>query len=213
VGCLGLLLPIIITLPLVLALVFFNVITISFGKLGLSPEAAIAILIATLIGSMINIPLTRRRVECEEPQPAYAPYLFYMPPKVKEQVVAINLGGAIIPAGVAIYLFTQAPIGPTLITLAAVTLVAKLLARLVPGVGITLPGWIPPIISAGLAFLLARDNPAPVAFIAGTLGTLIGADLLNWPNFRKLGSQVISIGGAGVFDGVFLSGIIAALLT
>jgi uncharacterized membrane protein len=136
-----------------------------------------------------------------------------MPPKVKEQVVAINVGGAIIPAGMAIYLFTQAPIGPTLITLAAVTLVAKLLARLVPGVGITLPGWIPPIISAGLAFLLARDNPAPVAFIAGTLGTLIGADLLNWPNFRKLGSQVISIGGAGVFDGVFLSGIIAALLT
>jgi uncharacterized membrane protein len=80
-------------------------------------------------------------------------------------------------------------------------------------VGIVIPAWIPPLISAGLAFLLARDNPAPVAYISGTVGTLIGADLLNWPSFKKLGSQLISIGGAGVFDGIFISGVVAALIT
>jgi uncharacterized membrane protein len=76
-----------------------------------------------------------------------------------------------------------------------------------------LPGFIPPLVSAGLAILLARDNPAPVAFISGTLGTLIGADLLNWPNFKKLGAHMISIGGAGVFDGIFLAGILAVLIS
>ena len=75
-----------------------------------------------------------------------------------------------------------------------------------------MPGWIPPLISAGLALLLARENPAPAAYISGTIGTLIGADLLNWPNFNKLGAHLISIGGAGVFDGIFLSGIVAALI-
>ena len=76
-----------------------------------------------------------------------------------------------------------------------------------------MPVWISPLISAGLAFLLARDNPAPVAYISGVVGTLIGADLLNWPNFKKLGSHLVSIGGAGVFDGIFLSGMVAALIT
>ncbi len=92
-------------------------------------------------------------------------------------------------------------------------LVTRLLSKPVPGVGIVMPAWIPPLVAALLAFLLARGNPAPVAYISGTVGTLIGADLLNWPNFKKLGSQLISIGGAGVFDGIFLAGIVAALLT
>jgi len=102
---------------------------------------------------------------------------------------------------------------PTLIVTAVVIIATRLLARPVAGVGIVMPAWIPPLISAGLAFLLARDNPAPVAYISGVLGTLIGADLLNWPRFKKLGAQLISIGGAGVFDGIFLSGILAALIT
>ena len=76
-----------------------------------------------------------------------------------------------------------------------------------------MPAFIPPLVSAGLALLLAHDNPAPVAYISGTLGTLIGADLLNWPSFKRLGSHMISIGGAGVFDGVFLAGILAVVIT
>jgi len=132
---------------------------------------------------------------------------------VTHQVIAVNVGGAIIPAGFALYLAPRAPLVPTLVAVTVVVLVTRLLARPIAGVGIVMPAWIPPLVSAGLAFLLARDNPTPVAFISGTIGTIIGADLLNWPNFKKLGSQLISIGGAGVFDGIFLSGIVAALIS
>ncbi len=106
----------------------------------------------------------------------------------------------------------KAPLWPTLIATAVVTGVAKLLARPRPGIGIGLPLFIPPLISVGLALLLAPNDSAPVAYICGTMGTLIGADLLNFRSFRKLGAQILSIGGAGVFDGIFLVGIAAVLL-
>jgi uncharacterized membrane protein len=51
-----------------------------------------------------------------------------------------------------------------------------------------------------------------VAYVSGVLGTLIGADLSNLGVIPKLGAPIASIGGAGTFDGVFLSGIIAVLL-
>jgi len=212
-GCFGLLLPILIVLPIILLLIFLNVITISFGKLGLSEAAAIALLLATLIGSVINIPVSRREIIYEEPQPFYQRFFFYLPPRVTHQVIAINVGGALIPTGFALYLLPRAPWMPTLIATAVVALIARLLARPVAGMGIVMPAWVPPLLSAGLAYLLARENPAPVAYIAGTMGTLIGADLLNWPSFKKFGPHLISIGGAGVFDGIFLSGVIAALLS
>lgn len=212
-GCIALILPLLIVLPLGLGLVFFNVITLSLENLGLSPQAAVALLIATLIGSLINIPVARHPVEYEEPRPSYSRFLYYLPPKTREQVVAINLGGAVIPVGVSIYLAPMAPVWQTIVATIVVAAVAKLLSRPVPGVGIVMPGWVPPLVSAALALLLSRENPAPVAFIAGTVGTLVGADLLNWHSFKKLGSQMVSIGGAGIFDGIFLSGIVASLLT
>ncbi len=212
-GCLGLIFLVIIAVPALFMLLFFNVVTISFGKLGLSPETAIALLLATIIGSVINIPISRRRIAYEQPLPLYARFFFYLPPRVTHQVIAINVGGAVIPSLFALYLFPKVPLVPTLIAIAVVATAARLLARLVPGMGITLPAWIPPLVSAGLAVLMVRDNPAPVAYISGTLGTLIGADLLNWHRFRHLGAHLISIGGAGVFDGIFLAGIVAALIT
>lgn len=212
-GCLPLLLLLLIAAPVVLTLFFLNLVTVSFSKLGLSPEAALALLLATLMGSMINIPVSRRRIVLEEPRSFFSRFVFYLPPRVQEQVVAVNVGGAIIPVGFALYLLPRAPLVPTLLTTIAIILATRALARVVPGVGIVMPAWIPPLLSATLALLLARDNPAPVAYIAGTVGTLVGADVLNWPNFRKLGAHLISIGGAGVFDGVFLSGVVAALIT
>jgi len=85
----------------------------------------------------------------------------------------------------------------------------------VKGVGIATPAFIPPIVAAISAYLLASNASSAirvVAYVAGVLGTLIGADLSNLHVIPKLGAPVASIGGAGTFDGVFLSGIIAALL-
>ncbi|MDP2663865.1 MAG: DUF1614 domain-containing protein, partial [bacterium] len=49
------------------------------------------------------------------------------------------------------------------------------------------------------------------AFVSGTLGVLIGADILNLRKIQRYGG-FLSIGGAGVFDGIFLVGVISALL-
>ncbi|MEO2169160.1 MAG: DUF1614 domain-containing protein, partial [bacterium] len=81
------------------------------------------------------------------------------------------------------------------------------------GVGIAIPILVAPLVAAGAAFLLAPGSPAPIAYVGGTLGTLIGADLLNLRSIRLLGAPIVSIGGAGTFDGVFLSGLLAVLLS
>lgn len=211
-GCLGLLLLILITLPAFFVLIFLNIVTISLGKLGLSPGAGLALLFAMMLGGMVNIPISRRRIMGRSSQPMYTLFFYYTPPVVTHQIIAVNLGGALIPACFALYLVQWAPLIPVFSATVVMSIVTRWLSRPVQGVGITMPFWIPPLFSAALALLLAPDNPAPVAYISGVLGTLIGADLLNWPNFKKFGSQVISIGGAGIFDGIFLTGIVAALI-
>jgi uncharacterized membrane protein len=75
-----------------------------------------------------------------------------------------------------------------------------------------MPGLVPALIAAVLALLLAPDQAAPVAFVAGVAGPLIGADLLHLKDIEKSAVGIASIGGAGTFDGIVLSGIVAAYL-
>ena len=91
-------------------------------------------------------------------------------------------------------------------------LITRLVARPVKGVGIVTPAFLPPIVAAITAVLFAPGAPVVIAYVSGVLGTLIGADLLNLHRITQLGAPVASIGGAGTFDGVFLSGIIAVIL-
>ena len=86
------------------------------------------------------------------------------------------------------------------------------MARPMPGVGIAEPTFMPFLVTVGIVLVLSRKNAAPLAYIAGSLGTLIGADLMNLGRIRGLGAPVASIGGAGTFDGIFLTGILAVLL-
>jgi len=200
-------------LPLITFLFYFNVATFSFAKLGLSPEGAVALFGLSLIGSMINIPVSRKRFLVEESPIKWFPFIFYYPPRVREQVIAVNLGGAIIPSLFALYLLPRAPLLPAVISTVVVTWVAKMLARPVPGVGIAMPAFVPPLVAAGVALILAPGMAAPVAYIAGVLGTLIGADLLNLHRLENLGAHAVSIGGAGIYDGIFLVGVVAAILS
>ena len=207
-----------ILLPLLIVLLQFQAVTLAFARLGLSPSLVILIFYLSLLGSFINLPLWRRRIRSEKKSPLPFPLsllLFYHPPRVQEQVLAINVGGAVIPLLLALYVLPNAPLARVCIATAAVSAVCFVLARPVKGVGITLPALIPPIIAALLAYLLVDDPVArtAVAYVSGVLGTLIGADLLNLPRIHRLGAHVVSIGGAGVFDGIFLVGILAALLT
>jgi uncharacterized membrane protein len=98
------------------------------------------------------------------------------------------------------------------IATAIVAAVVHSLAHLVPGVGIAVPIFAPPLVAAAAALLMSRQLAAPLAYVSGSLGTLIGADLLNLGKLAGLETPIASIGGAGTFDGVFLTGIIAVLL-
>ena len=128
-------------------------------------------------------------------------------------VVAINVGGALIPILVSAYLFFRSRMyGRMIAGTAIVAILVHSLARVVPGLGIVVPMFVPPLVAAGVALLLAFRRAPPLAYVAGSMGTLIGADLLNLGRIESLGAPVVSIGGAGTFDGVFLTGIIAGLL-
>ncbi len=208
-GCLAAVL-LVLTVPIILLLFFLDLVSFAFSALGLSPSAAFALILLMLIGSMINIPLRRYRTRYPVRDTMRG---LFSPPPAQYSGLAINLGGAVVPLCLSVYLLT---VVPSLWQVAVATLimaaVSKSLAKPVPGRGIVLPVFVPPVLSAVLALLLMYEFAAPTAYIAGTLGTLIGADLLNLHRIRGF-PGIVSIGGAGVFDGIFLVGIVAVLLT
>ncbi len=204
------------------ALIFFGAVSIAFADVGFTPLTILLLLVSTLAGSFINIPLLKLKTCIPMIREEYVTWfgLSYRIPHVEYgqtiTVVAVNVGGALIPTAVSIYLLCKSSfslIFLSLIGVLAVALVTHIVARPVKGVGIATPAFIPPIAAAVVAFILAPSEPRTVAYVAGTLGTLIGADLLNLNKIPKLGAPVASIGGAGTFDGVFLTGVIAVLLT
>jgi len=202
-----------LTLPILLFLLFYKVVSISFVKLGIPRSLVFFLFLSILLGSLINIPVW----SSQEVEPGglfrRGHWFFFNPPEVGATIVAVNVGGALIPMLLSIYLLPKAPLLRTGLALAVVTVVAYSLSKVEPGVGITLPAFVPPLVSAGVALILAWRRAAPVAYISGTVGTLIGADLLNLGELIQMDGAFLSIGGAGVFDGIFLTGIIAAFLS
>jgi len=213
-GCLPLFLILLLLAPVFLVLSYFNAITLSFHRLGLSTQGAMLLFAASLIGGMINLPISRRPILAPEPRaPGFMRYFFYYPPRVQQQVLAINVGGAVIPVLFSLYLLPRAPLVATILTAFIVAAVSRAIARPVPNVGITMPAFIPPLVAVASALAFAPSGQAaPAAYIGGTIGTLVGADLLNLQVIRRMPAHMASIGGAGVFDGVFLVGILSALL-
>lgn len=204
-------------------IVVFLLITVgevAFQRIGFSSYEYILILAGTLVGSTINIPVARARgteprLEVDEVR-VFG--LYYRIPRIAQRevstVVAVNVGGAVIPVLVSAYLL--ATHGGLLIDAAAGSIVTAvlvhLMARKVKGVGIVTPALLPPIAAAVIAYLVSPGSPAVVAYVSGTVGALVGADLSNLQSITKLGAPMASIGGAGTFDGVFLTGLIAVIL-
>jgi uncharacterized membrane protein len=187
---------------------------------------AFLLLFLCLVGSNINIPLTTLENEVPIPDRNFIRVFgvkYRIPFKesfVSKTTVAVNVGGAVIPTLVSVYLLYIYPeaLIYCIYGILTVALIAKFVARPVKGVGIVTPALVPPLVAALSAVLIASQLPEHhefafiIAYTGGTLGTLIGADLLNLRGISKIGAPVVSIGGAGTFDGVFLAGIIAVLL-
>lgn len=203
-------------LALLVISIQLGALTIAFEKLGLSPDSALLLFVTILGGSMVNLPLFSMK---SEPPP-----LEEMPPPVRElysqmphpgrTLVMVNVGGCVVPAAFSIYLLAQHPLNLFYVALAvaAVALLCFKTTRPLPGVGLGAPMLLAPLMAALVSIALDPANAASLAFISGTLGVLIGADLLHLRDIRRLGTPFASIGGAGSFDGIFISGIVAVLL-
>ena len=212
-----LLLLLVALLAMVVVLVEMRVLAYAYRKVGVRPRYAFAVMLLSLLGSHVNIPLSsvpgQRVLRPHEISMFGRTYIVPDAVETGATVVALNVGGALIPILVSIYLVARTRLyGRMAIGVAIVAAVVHSLAQIVPGMGIAVPMFIPPLVAAGVGLLLAFRRAPPVAYVSGSMGTLVGADLLNLDRIAQLGAPIVSIGGAGTFDGVFLTGIIAGLL-
>ena len=213
-----------------LGALFLGFILSAFMKIGFSAGDALLILLLSLVGSSINIPLAKLKSEIPAVRDNYVRFfgVSYRVPirhlTRNETILAVNVGGAIIPVLISVYLLTQFPSSAPMAGagILIVAIITYSVARPIRGIGIAIPALIPPLTAAVAAILLTSFIQIPgcpidqcrvvTAYTGGVLGTLLGADILNLGKIKNLGAPVASIGGAGTFDGIFLSGFIALLL-
>jgi uncharacterized membrane protein len=207
-----------VVLSFMFAFIQIGLITITLAKLGLTPRLALFLLMLSFIGSTINFPLFKIRSEPPEKpvEPVFHGLLRHAQREFKGYtVIAINLGGAILPVIFSLYLLknSQLQVIEVFLAVAVVSMICYSISRPIAGFGIGIPVLVAPLAAAIIAIVINVEYRAPLAYIAGTLGVLIGADIFRIRDVGKLGSPFASIGGAGTFDGVFLTGLIAVLLT
>ena len=197
-------------------LVQLRILRYAYMRLGVGPGIALLLLFGSLIGSYFNIPVTvlpGTPVRSGEIVDFFG--MRYIVPMVVRPgtVLAVNVGGAVIPTLMSAYLVVRYQLWfKAALAVLAIAFIIHATATPVRGVGIAVPVFVPVIVTAILAFILSREYAPPLAYIGGSMGTLIGADLLNLDKISGLGAPVASIGGAGTFDGIFLTGILAVLL-
>lgn len=205
----------IVTLILLLVLSLAGVSSHWARKLAIPEGLLIGAILCMGVASLLNIALT------------YLPASHSLPPRVMQGIliptrplykgtvlIAVNLGGSILPLGYAgglwLYLGIElVQLGPVI---AITCLASYLLSRPLYGFGIALPVLTVPFITAISCKLLMTEHAIAGAFIAGTIGVILGADILRIKNLKQIGSSFVSIGGAGVFDGIVLTGLIASLI-
>jgi uncharacterized membrane protein len=134
---------------------------------GISSNAAIFLLLATLIGSFFNIPIAELRPEHVMSDQVVDFFgMRYAVPVVSDwdgTVVAVNVGGAVIPTLMSIYLLAKRELWVKgVVATAFVALVIHWLADPVPGLGIAVPVFLPVVVTAIIAMLLSREDAAPL---------------------------------------------------
>ena len=189
----------------------------AYQTIGIKQRYIFFLLLMCFWGSYINIPIYQLPPEIIRSGGQVTffgiPYVIPTLTRWPGTLIAVNVGGAVIPTMLSIYLIYKNQLFSTaLIGVAVVSIVVHWLAHPVPGVGIAVPVLVPLVAATLVAMLLSTKYAPALAYISGTLGTLIGADLLNLGKIQGLGAPIASIGGAGTFDGIFTTGILAVLL-
>jgi uncharacterized membrane protein len=193
-----------------------RLLTFASESMGLASHTMIGVLLLSFLGSYINIPIAYLP-EHHMRQAAVVTYfgMPYVVPVMRTApatILAINVGGAVIPTVLSLYLMVRNQLFALSVAgTAVVALACHLLAKPEPGIGIAEPIFVPTMVTAVVALLLSRRHAGALAYICGSLGTLIGADLMNLSRISGLGAPVASIGGAGTFDGIFVIGLLSVV--
>ncbi len=187
----------IIALLVVTVLVYFGLAHRVLDRLRISDKTALGIIAAMILGSLIDLPIPVGRVSA-----------------------SINVGGGLVPIGLAVYVLSKAgtprewlrTLIATGLTGVTVYYLGSVLMKGDPrGTFDWLdPVWVYPIVGGLVAYIAGRSRRS--AFIAATLGVML-IDIFNWiylVTTRTPGS--VRIGGAGAFDSIVLAGILAVLL-
>lgn len=216
-GCLSLAL---FAALLLLPLFFANAMLAALAQLGLGPRASLLAALGIFVGGLVNIPV--RRIERERTFDSPLLTMFGLDrlagryAKKQYTTIAVNLGGCVVPVGLAAYelalITAEGALLAAVLAVGVNVAVCYAVARPMPNVGIVMPPLAPVVAAVLCAIVLAPASAPPVAFCAGVLGPLIGADLLHMRDIRRISTGVASIGGAGTFDGIVLSGLVATLL-
>ena len=200
-----------------------NMAMAALAKLGLELGTAFVVLLGIAFGGAINIPVKRVKHEYNVEYDSFRMFgLGYIFPRYIKQrdytIIAVNLGGCIIPVILVFYqLLRVIRLDPFALFLASIATFLNIavcyrIARPVRGKGIVMPPLIPGMLAALSALILMPDFAPPVAFTAGVMGPLIGADLLHLNDIADSPTGIASIGGAGTFDGIVISGLLALFL-
>ena len=183
------------------------------------------ILILMLAGSFIEIPITTIRSIKNEQLSRFAPIMeeIYAVPltselnngkeRVFDTTITLNLGGFVIPGISILYLLLTQPNNTALEIMLIIIVAVTLLSDIVNGIGIVVPEYIG-ILAIPFTLLITPQEAAPITFIAGIGGILLGTIALTVTfNKEKYGSAYLNIGGAGSFKAIYVAALIASLLS
>ncbi len=200
-----------------IVLIEVRVLSYAYELMGVNRRYVFLLLFISLMGTFFNIPVYHFS-DGNVVSNAYVDFfgMRYVIPTVRQfegTTVAVNVGGGLLPVILSLYLLVKNKFyGSALAGTILVTVVVHMLAHPVKGLGIAEPLFVPPLVAAAAGLIFARKSAPALAYISGSLGTIIGADLLNLDKVRALEAPIVSIGGAGTFDGIFLTGIVAVFM-
>lgn len=183
-----------ILLLVVGVLVYFGIAHRILDRMRLTDKQALLVIAAIIIGSFIDIPL-----------------------KTAPVALSINVGGAVVPGLLAIWLIVKADetservraILATLLVAATVSLGSRYLPYEPENMFLD-PKIIYGLAAGLIAYLAGRSRRS--AFVGGVLGIVL-SDIIHMITIMGLGiNGTTAIGGAGAFDVVIIAGIIAVMI-
>ncbi len=171
-------------------IILFIILSLIFQTLDFSIKTVILLAASTIIGCFFNVPVIR----------------------LKQKDIYMNIGGGIVPVGFSIYFIWLRPDLIIQIILATLVLIFFTYCfSTIDDDGIRVYILVPLIGSIIVASLLP-GSLLVIGYVSGTLGTLIGADIMNLDNIQDFGFRELSIGGAGTLDAIFVTGLIILIV-